>query len=55
MIEGAGRLDRITVGGDKAEVTPIKEGLGLPARVAVVGETARVQEGGSSTTSSTPR
>ena len=45
MIEGAGRLDRVTIDGDKAEVTPLKDGFKLPVSVTVVGRTAWVLEG----------
>jgi sugar lactone lactonase YvrE len=45
MIEGTGKLDRITVSGDEAKVETVSEGYKLPVSVTVVGETAWVLEG----------
>jgi len=45
MIEGAGRLDRVTVDGDKATVDTIKEGYDGPVAVTQIGDTAWVLEG----------
>ena len=45
MIEGAGRLDRVTVEGDKARIDTIKEGYDGPVAVTQVGDTAWVLEG----------
>jgi sugar lactone lactonase YvrE len=45
MIEGAGRLDRVTVEGDKAMVETLREGLNSPTAVALVGVVAWVSEG----------
>ncbi|WP_246207419.1 hypothetical protein [Bradyrhizobium rifense] len=44
LIEGAGRLDKITVSGDEARIEVIKEGLAEPASVAQVGDTGWVAE-----------
>ena len=44
MIEGAGRLDRVVVSGDKAEISVLKDGFDSPAGVAVTGATAWVVE-----------
>ncbi|HEX4504800.1 MAG TPA: hypothetical protein VH722_03645, partial [Alphaproteobacteria bacterium] len=45
MIEGVGRLDQVTVEGDKATVTTLRDGLNGPTAVALVGDTAWVSEG----------
>ena len=45
MIEGVGRLDRVTVEGDKATVETLRDGLNGPTAVALVGDTAWVSEG----------
>ena len=45
MIEGAGRLDRLTVTGDQAKVDTIKEGFLGPTGATKVGQTAWVSEG----------
>lgn len=45
MIEGAGRLDRVTVSGDKASIEPLKDGFAQPTGVTRVGRTAWVAEG----------
>ena len=45
MIEGAGRLDRVTVSGDQAKVETLKDGLAGPTGVAEVSGTAWVSEG----------
>jgi hypothetical protein len=45
LIEGAGRLDKITVKGDEATVETIKEGLAEPVSVTQVGDTGWVAEG----------
>jgi sugar lactone lactonase YvrE len=45
MIEGAGRLDRITVDGDTARVETLKDGLKVPVSVWQVGDTAWTLEG----------
>jgi sugar lactone lactonase YvrE len=45
MIEGAGRLDRITVKGDEAQVETIQDGFAEPVSVTVVGNTGWVAEG----------
>jgi sugar lactone lactonase YvrE len=45
LIEGAGRLDKVTVNGDEAKVDVIKEGLAEPVSVAQVGNTGWVAEG----------
>jgi hypothetical protein len=45
LIEGAGRLDKVTVKGDEATVETIKEGLAEPVSVTQVGNTGWVAEG----------
>ena len=45
VIEGAGRLDKVTVKGDEARIETIKEGLAEPVSVTVVGNTGWVAEG----------
>jgi len=45
VIEGAGRLDRVTVKGDEAQIDVIQEGLAEPVSVTQVGNTAWVAEG----------
>jgi len=45
LIEGAGRLDKVTVKGDEAQVETIKDGLAEPVSVTQVGNTAWVAEG----------
>lgn len=44
MIEGAGRLDRVVVSGDRAEISVLKDGFDSPAGVALTGKTAWVVE-----------
>jgi sugar lactone lactonase YvrE len=44
LVEGAGRLDEVTVNGDKAEVKVLKEGLTGPTAVTLVGGMAYVSE-----------
>ena len=44
LVEGAGRLDRVTVSGDEARLEVIKDGLAEPASIAQVGDTAWVAE-----------
>ena len=45
VVEGAGRLDKVTVKGDEAEIETIKEGLAEPVSVTVVGNTGWVAQG----------
>jgi sugar lactone lactonase YvrE len=45
LVEGAGRLDEVTIDGDKAEIKVLKEGLAGPTAVTFVGGTAYVAEG----------
>lgn len=45
LIEGAGRLDKVTVKGDEAEIDTIKDGLAEPVSVTVQGNTGWVAEG----------
>jgi sugar lactone lactonase YvrE len=45
VIEGAGRLDKVTVKGDEAQVDTVKDGLAEPVSVTVVGNTGWVAEG----------
>jgi sugar lactone lactonase YvrE len=44
LVEGAGRLDEVTINGDKAEIKVLKEGLAGPTAVTLVGGTAYVSE-----------
>jgi sugar lactone lactonase YvrE len=44
LVEGAGRLDEVTISGDKAEVKVLKEGLTGPTAVTLVGGMAYVSE-----------
>jgi sugar lactone lactonase YvrE len=45
MIEGAGRLDRVTVNGDTATIEVLKDGMKVPVSVWQVGDTAWALEG----------
>jgi sugar lactone lactonase YvrE len=45
MIEGNGKLDKVTVNGDVAEIITIKDGFAEPVSVTQVGDTAWVAEG----------
>jgi streptogramin lyase len=45
LIEGAGRLTKVTVKGDEAQVDTIKDGLSEPVSVTQVGNTGWVAEG----------
>jgi sugar lactone lactonase YvrE len=45
MIEGDGKVDRITIAGDKASVDTLKDGFNGPTGVTQVGNTAWVSEG----------
>lgn len=45
MIEGRGRLDRVTVSGDSAKIETLKDGLDGPTGVTPTGNTAWVSEG----------
>jgi sugar lactone lactonase YvrE len=45
VIEGAGRLNRVTVKGDEAQIDVIQDGLAEPVSVTQVGNTAWVAEG----------
>jgi sugar lactone lactonase YvrE len=44
LVEGAGRLDEVTINGDKAEIKVLKEGLAGPTAVTLVGGMAYVSE-----------
>jgi sugar lactone lactonase YvrE len=44
LVEGAGRLDEVTIAGDKATITVLKEGLTGPTAVTLVGKMAYVAE-----------
>jgi sugar lactone lactonase YvrE len=48
LIEGAGRLDKVTIKGDAAEIETIQDGFIEPVAVTVVGNTGWVAEGKSS-------
>lgn len=45
LIEGNGKLDKVTVKGDAAEIETLKDGLAEPVSVTVVGNTGWVAEG----------
>jgi streptogramin lyase len=45
LIEGNGKLDKITVKGDEAQIETIKDGFAEPVSVTQVGDTAWVAEG----------
>ncbi|MFH0295907.1 hypothetical protein AAFX91_01510 [Bradyrhizobium sp. 31Argb] len=45
LVEGAGRLDKVTVTGDEARVDVIKDGLAEPVSVTQVGNTGWIAEG----------
>jgi outer membrane protein assembly factor BamB len=45
LIEGAGRLDKVTVNGDEARIEVIRDGLAEPVSVTQVGDTGWVAEG----------
>jgi sugar lactone lactonase YvrE len=45
MIEGAGRLDRVTVNGETAKIEVLRDGFNGPVAVTRVGDTAWVLEG----------
>jgi sugar lactone lactonase YvrE len=45
LIEGNGKLDKVTVSGDAAEIVTIKDGFAEPVSVTQVGDTAWVAEG----------
>ena len=44
LVEGAGRLDEVTINGDKAEIKVLKDGLTGPTAVTLVGKMAYVSE-----------
>jgi sugar lactone lactonase YvrE len=44
LVEGAGRLDEVTIDGDKAEIRVLKEGMTSPTAVTLVGDMAYVAE-----------
>lgn len=44
LVEGAGRLDEVTINGDKAEIKVLKEGLTGPTAVTLVKDVAFVAE-----------
>jgi sugar lactone lactonase YvrE len=44
LVEGAGRLDEVTINGDKAEIKVLKEGLTGPTAVTLAGGIAYVAE-----------
>jgi sugar lactone lactonase YvrE len=45
LIEGAGRLDKVTVKGDEAQIETIQDGLAEPVSVTQIGNTGWVAEG----------
>ena len=44
LVEGAGRLDEVTISGDKATIKVLKDGLTGPTAVTLAGGTAYVSE-----------
>ena len=44
LVEGAGRLDEVTINGDKAEIRVLKDGMTAPTAVTLVGDMAYVAE-----------
>jgi sugar lactone lactonase YvrE len=44
LVEGAGRLDEVTINGDKAEIKTLKEGMTGPTAVTLAGGMAYVSE-----------
>jgi len=44
LVEGAGRLDEVTINGDKADIKLLKDGLSGPTAVTLAGGTAYVTE-----------
>jgi hypothetical protein len=48
LIEGAGRLNKVTVKGDEAQIETIQDGFAEPVSVTQVGDTGWVAEGKSS-------
>jgi sugar lactone lactonase YvrE len=45
LIEGNGKLDKVTIKGDEAQIETIKDGFTEPVSVTLVGDTAWVAEG----------
>jgi hypothetical protein len=45
MVEGTGKLDRVTIDGDHARIAVLKSGYKTPVSVVRVGNTAWVLEG----------
>jgi hypothetical protein len=45
LIEGAGRLDKVTIKGDEAEIEIIKDGFAEPVSVTKIGDSGWVAEG----------
>ncbi len=45
MIEGGGRLDRVTIEGDSARIEVLKDGMKTPVAVTQVGDIAWALEG----------
>jgi hypothetical protein len=45
VIEGAGKLDKVTVKGNEAQIETIQDGLSEPVSVTQVGDTGWVAEG----------
>jgi sugar lactone lactonase YvrE len=44
LVEGAGRLDEVTINGNRAEIKVLKDGLAGPTAVTLVGDMAYVSE-----------
>jgi sugar lactone lactonase YvrE len=44
LVEGAGRLDEVTINGDKADIKVLKDGLSGPTAVTLAGGTAYITE-----------
>jgi sugar lactone lactonase YvrE len=45
LIEGNGKLDKVTIKGDEAQIETVKDGFAEPVSIALVGNTAWVAEG----------
>ena len=45
LIEGNGKLDKVTIKGDEAEIETVKDGFTEPVSVTLVGDIAWVAEG----------
>jgi len=55
LIEGNGKLDKVTIKGDEAQIETIKDGFAEPVSVTQVGDTAWVAGASCLTSSATTR